>query len=327
MTRQYIQCISPEKLVVKKDVLARPGNEEVMINVAFAGINRADVLQRLGLYPAPPDASPILGLEVSGVISAVGNSVSNFTVGQRVCALVHGGGYADKAIARAEHCLALSRNIDFRSGAALPEALLTVWYNLFERANLQSDETVLIHGGISGIGNIAVQLAVARGCRVLATAGTASKCKQLYDFGAEFVANYRDNSLSDQFGNKDYMGSINVVFDLVGGDITSFNISALSIDGRLSLIGLVRGISATIDLTPLLMKRLTIIGSTVRRLSLEEKRKSFENVRSEVMPLITSGAIKPLIDSTFPLSQALEAHHRMLSGKHAGKLLLDCRSD
>lgn len=332
MTRRYIEIEDTGRLVLRSDEVPQPRAGEVLIAVDYAGVNRADVLQRLGLYPVPEDASPIMGLEVSGVVAAVSSQESEaaaegFKVGDRVCALVHGGGYADFAIARADHCLGIPEGIDSRTAAALPEALLTVWHNVFTLGGLQPGNTVLIHGGASGIGSIGVQLAKQLGSRVLATAGGPVKCARVAELGAEFVADYRDGSLLDTFKSAGFAGKIDVILDLAGGDFTQTNLDLAAPDGRVVCIGVMRGMNAEINLFSILSKRLTLTGSTLRGMDLSTRAAGFRDLRTTVMPLVAQGAITPIIDSVFPLADAMRAHELMQGGSHTGKILLDCRRD
>ena len=323
MSRQYIDIESPQHLSMKTDNSLTPGTDEVVIAVAYAGINRADLLQRAGLYPPPEDASPVMGLEVAGIVSAVGSG-SRLRIGDRVCALVHGGGYATEAIARSDFCLKLEDDISFEQGAALPEALLTVWYNLVERAQLKAGERLLVHGGVSGIGSMAIQIAKHHGCEVVATAGSSEKMALCQQLGADHALNYK-LSLAEQLQALSLMGSIDVVLDMVGGDLAQFNLDALAVDGRIACIGFMRGSQCQLDLIQLLMKRATMTGSTLRRLTVTEKSNCFVAVNEQVMPAIAAGTIQPVIDSIFPLEDALAAQEHMASGAHAGKILLDCQ--
>jgi NADPH2:quinone reductase len=238
--------------------------------------------------------------------------------------LVHGGGYATQAIAKATCTLRVPEGIDLSTAACLPEAFITVWYNLIDRARLTRGETVFIHGGISGIGNIAVQLGKAMGCRVIATAGSPEKCATLASIGADISLNYNEAPLAEQCEAQGVFGAVDVVLDMVGGDFEQFNLACLAVDGRIACIGLMRGGQATIDLTQLLMKRATLTGSTLRRLTPDEKARCFRDVAEHMMPLVENGQIVPLIDRTFALADALAAQTYMSTGSHAGKLLLRC---
>ncbi len=323
MSHHYIHIEDPETLELREAEDLSCAADEVVIDVAYAGINRADVLQRMGFYPPPEDASPVMGLEVSGTIRIAGER-SGFVTGERVCALVHGGGYATQAKAKAECTLRVPAAIDMKVAACLPEAFLTVWYNVVVRAGLESGETLLVHGGTSGIGNIAVQLGKSMNCRVIATAGSADKCQRLADIGADLSMNYNEAPLTEQCAQHGVLGGVDVVLDMVGGDFEQFNLECLAVDGRIACIGLMRGGQATIDLTQLLMKRATLTGSTLRRLTHEEKARCFRDVDEQLMPLVESGQMRPLMDKTFELKDALEAQTYMSSGAHAGKLLLRC---
>jgi putative PIG3 family NAD(P)H quinone oxidoreductase len=279
----------------------------------------------MGLYPVPEDASPIMGLEVAGHVVAVGEGVRDWRFGDRVCALVHGGGYATAAVARADHCLRVPEDVTLEQAAALPEALLTGWHNVFERGGLKAGETLLVQGGASGIGTIAVQMAKQRGATVLATAGTPEKCETVGGLGAEFVASYLDGDFAEQLLAAGYAGKIDVIFDMAGGDWTQKHIELAAMDARIVCIGVMRGMESTINLAALFMKRLILTGSTLRAMPKEEKAAGFAAIRREIMPLVADGRIKPIIHQIFPLRDALAAQALMLSGKHTGKILLDCR--
>lgn len=326
MERQYIEFATPEGAEIVNDTLAAPEDDEVIISVCHAGINRADLLQRLGLYPPPADASPIPGLEVSGTVAALGKNVSAYGVGDRVCALTHGGGYASVAIARADHCLPLPEDMTTEQGAALPEALLTVWYNVVERGRLASGETVLIHGGSSGIGSIGIQMARAMGATVLSTAGSQARCEAVAALGADFVANHGEGDLLQQFSEAGYSGNIDVILDIAGGDLTQTNLDLAAQDGRIVCIGVMRGMQSEINLATVFMKRLTLTGSTLRRLETAERARCFQSIREHIWPAVTSGAIAPIVDATYPLHEVLKAHQHMQAGGHFGKLVLDCRA-
>ena len=327
MQRRYIHIESPEALSVQQDELRAPAAGELAIAVDFAGINRADVLQRLGLYPVPEDASPILGLEVAGEVIALGPDVEGFAVGDRVAALVQGGGYASAAIARADHSLLLPDTIDSREAAALPEALLTVWHNVFTLGKLAPGDTLLVHGGGSGIGSIAVQMAKVRGARVVATAGGPEKCDWVKSLGADVVADYNDGNLRETLAGAGFAGAIDVVLDMAGGDFAALNLELAAPDGRIVCIGVMRGSKAEIELVQILMKRLVLTGSTLRGMGMSGRASGFRSLREEVMPEVKAGRITPHIHSVLPLSEAMAAHELMQSGQHFGKILLDCRGD
>ncbi len=325
MDRHFIHFETPELATVVRDTAPPAGPEEVLIEVDHAGINRADLLQRLGLYPPPEDASPIPGLEVAGQVVAVGERCSSLQVGDRVCALTHGGGYASHAIAREDHCLALPDSLSTEQGAALPEALLTVWYNVMERGQLSAGETVLIHGGSSGIGSIGIQMAATLGANVISTAGSAARCDAARALGASFVANHREGSLTEQFTDAGYGGRVDVILDIAGGDLMQANLDLAAPDGRIVCIGVMRGMQSEINLATLFMKRLTLTGSTLRRLDTGERARCFSAIRERVWPQVVAGDIRPIVDTTYPLADVLEAHEHMRLGTHFGKLVLDCR--
>ena len=325
MRRQYIDIENSDTLRLKNDTLDAPAAGEIAITVDFAGVNRADILQRLGLYPVPDDASPILGLEVGGQVAAVGPDVDGFKIGDSVAALVQGGGYATRVNARADHTLKLPANIDSRNGAALPEALLTAWHNVFTLGALKPEETLLVHGGGSGIGTIAIQMAKAWGARVVATAGGQEKCARVRSVGADLVLNYRSGTLIEDFKNLALRGAIDVILDMAGGDFTPLNFELAAPDGRIICIGVMRGSKAEIQLVPVLMKRLTLTGSTLRGLGMEGRAVGFAALEETMMPFVAAGQIEPHIDTVFSMEEAMAAHNRMQSGEHFGKILLDCR--
>ncbi len=312
----------PEKLVPARRPLPRPAPGEVLIRVAAAGVNRPDCLQRQGGYPPPPGASDIPGLEVAGVIVALGNGVDGWMVGDEVCALLTGGGYAEYCTAPAAQCLPIPAGLTLQQAAALPETFFTVWSNVFDRARLQPGETLLIHGGASGIGTTAIQLARALGSRVLVTVGGGEKVQPCLDLGAERVIDYRAEDfvqvVKETTGNR----GVDVILDMVGGDYVQRNLSALAVEGRLVFIAFLRGAKVELNLAPVMMKRLTITGSTLRARPVEHKALIAAALRKTVWPLLASGAIRPLIDRIFPLTEAAAAHALMESNRHIGKLLL-----
>jgi NADPH2:quinone reductase len=299
---------------------ARAG--EVLIKVAAAGINRPDVMQRRGGYPPPPGASDIPGLEVAGTIEEVGRSVDDWQRGDRVCALVAGGGYAEYCVAPAPQCLPVPRGMEVIPAAAIPETYFTVWTNVFERGRLQAGESILVHGGSSGIGTTAIQLARARGSRVFATAGTAEKCAACERLGAERAIDYRQSDFVA--GIRDLTGGrgVDVILDMVGGDYLQRDLECLAIDGRLVQIGLLGGARAQINLATVMQRRLIVTGSTLRPRSVAEKGAIAEALREQVWPLLESGATVPVIYRTFPLRDAAAAHQLLESGVHIGKLVL-----
>ena len=313
----------PDVLTPTQRADPAPGAGEVLIRVVAAGVNRPDVLQRRGHYPPPKGASDIPGLEVAGTVAAVGEDVDDWQIGDRVCALVAGGGYATLCVAPAAQCLPAPASLDFIAAAAIPEAFFTVWTNVFDRGRLQSGETALFHGGSSGIGTTAIQIAVARGARVFATAGSDAKCRACEALGAERAINYRTEDfvtvLKDLTGGR----GVDVVLDIVGGEYVARNIAVLAVDGRLVEIGLMGGTaSATVDLGAILRRRLTITGSTLRARGVEEKGAIAAVLRREIWPLLEDGRVKPVVYRTFPLVDASAAHRLMESSEHIGKIVL-----
>ncbi|MEG3618443.1 NAD(P)H-quinone oxidoreductase [Magnetovibrio sp. PR-2] len=302
--------------------LPEVGAGQVLIKIAAAGINRPDVLQRDGLYPAPPGASDILGLEAAGEIVAVGGGVESLKLGDLVTALLSGGGYAEYATAYEGSCLPIPDGLSLIEAASLPETYFTVWSNLFDRAGLKAGESLLMQGGTSGIGTTAIQMASQLGVRVIATAGSAEKCQACLDLGAEKAVNYRDE---DWVGAARAFGGgkgVNVILDMVGGDYVSRNIKSLAPDGRLVNIAFLQGSKVEIDLMAVMLKRLTLTGSTLRARDPAFKAAIAENLKQTVWPLLKTGAIKPMVYKTFPLAQAADAHKLMESSQHIGKIVL-----
>jgi NADPH2:quinone reductase len=313
----------PEVLVPVERPQPVPGPGEVLIKVAAAGINRPDALQRRGGYPPPAGASDIPGLEVSGTIAALGpGGTGAWRAGDAVCALLSGGGYAEFCAAPAVQCLPLPRGIDLVPAAAIPETAFTVWTNVFDRGRLKPGEWVLIHGGSSGIGTMAIQLARARGSHVLTTAGSADKCAACERLGAERAFNYREVDFVAAVRGATGGRGVDVVLDMVGGDYVARNIDVLALEGRLVQIGLQAGSAAQLNMVPLLSKRLTITASTLRARSVEEKGMLAAAVKANVWPLLESGAVKPIIHATFPLGDAADAHRLLESSRHIGKIVL-----
>ena len=296
---------------------------EVLIRVAAAGVNRPDVMQRRGAYPPPPGVTDIPGLEVAGTIEAVGAGVEQWRVGDAVCALVAGGGYATRCVAPAPQCLPIPAGLDLVSAAALPEMAFTVWTNVFDRGRLQAGETFLVHGGTSGIGTTAIQLAVARGARVFATAGSDDKCRACEALGAERGINYREADFVAVTRTLTGGRGVDLILDIVGGSYVPRNLKALAIDGRLVQIGFMEGEpTASVDFRRVLGQRLTITGSTLRPRSVAEKGAIAASLQREVWPLVERGAVKPIVFATMPLADAARAHRMMESGEHVGKLVL-----
>lgn len=300
-----------------------PGAGELLIRVAAAGVNRPDVMQRKGLYPPPLDASDLPGLEVAGDVVALGAGVTEWRVGDRVCALVSGGGYATLCVAPAPQCLPVPRGMDLTAAAAIPETFFTVWTNVFDRGRLQAGETALFHGGSSGIGTTAIQLAACRGARVFATAGSDEKCRACEQLGAARAINYHSIDFVDAVRELTGGRGVDLILDIVGGSYVARNLAALAVDGRLVQIGLMEGEAvAPVDFRRILGRRLTITGSTLRPRRVEEKGQIASALRKEVWPLLDAGAVRPVIHRTFPLAAAVEAHRLMEASEHVGKLVL-----
>jgi NADPH2:quinone reductase len=299
----------------------RPG--EVLVRAAAAGVNRADTLQRQGHYPPPPGASPILGMEVSGHVAELGpNTTSRWQVGDAVCALLGGGGYAEYCAVPEGQCMAIPAGVSIRDAAAIPEAAITVWANLFEPPRVFAGNFCLIQGGSSGIGTMAIQMAHAFGARVATTAGSDEKCNFCLDLGAEVAVNYRAVDWAAQLSDWAQPHGIDAILDMIGGDYFPKHIELLATGGRLVHIATSHGNLVTLDLRTIMMKRLVVTGSTLRPRSLEEKASLARAVEQKVWPLFASGQLRPIIDSTFPLERAADAHRLMESGGHTGKIVL-----
>ena len=312
----------PEVLVPVDRPMPLPAAGEVLIKVAAAGVNRPDVFQRLGRYPPPPGVTDIPGLEVSGTITEVASGAGSFRIGDAVCALVAGGGYAEYCVAPAPQCLPAPRGLELVDTAAIPETFLTVWTNVFERGRLQAGESILIHGGSSGIGTTAIQLARAFGARVFATAGSADKCAACERLGAERCINYRDADFVAAVREQTAGRGVDVVLDMVGGPYFPRNVEVLATEGRLVEIATLQGAKAELNIQTIMQRRLTITGSTLRARPVADKGAIAEAVHRHVWPLLESGAIKPILYATFPLRDASEAHRVMESSAHIGKLVL-----
>jgi NADPH2:quinone reductase len=312
----------PDVLVPAERPTPSPASGEVLVHVAAAGVNRPDVMQRAGHYPPPPGASDIPGLEVAGTIVQVGADVRDWRAGDTVCALVAGGGYAEYCVAPAPQCLPVPRGFDFIHAAAIPETFFTVWSNVFERGRLQPGESILIHGGSSGIGTTAIQLARALSSRVFATAGSAEKCAACERLGAERAVNYREVDFVAAIREATGGRGVDVVLDMVGGDYLPRNLDLLAMDGRLVQIAVLGGARAPLNLIVMMQRRLTLTGSTLRARPVSEKGVIATALRARVWPLLESGAVRPVIYATFPLRSAAEAHRVMESGAHIGKLVL-----
>jgi putative PIG3 family NAD(P)H quinone oxidoreductase len=306
----------PDVMCVEDAPIPRAGPGEVLIKVAAAGVNRPDILQREGKYAPPPGASPILGLEVAGTVAACGEGVVDWHIGDAVCALLAGGGYAEYCVAPTPQCLPVPAGLTLIEAAALPETFFTVWTNVFERGRLVAGETILIHGGASGIGTTAIQLAKAFGARVVTTAGTDDKCAACRRLGADVALNYRTADWAAD------AGPIDLVLDMVGAPYLARNLDVLALDGRMVSIAHLEGSRVELDMRPLMTKRLTLTGSTLRPRTVAEKGAIARELRSHVWPLLDRGQVRPVIDATFPLADAADAHRRMDSGDHIGKVVL-----
>ncbi len=309
----------PDALVLEERPIPEPEPGQVLIKVTAAGVNRPDVIQRQGFYPPPEGASDVLGLEVSGHIAALGEGVTDFAEGDAVAALLGGGGYADYAVAEAGSVLPAPDALDLRDAAGAPETAFTVWANVFERAQLAQGETLLVHGGASGIGTTAIQIAAARGGRVFATAGTDEKTALCETLGAKRGIQYREEDFEAVLKEA---GGADVVLDMVGGDYVQKNLNVLKADGRLVQIAYLKGSKVELDLMRLMLKRLTLTGSTLRARPTAEKARLAKEVLTHVWPLIADGRYRPVIDSVFALEDAPKAHQRLDDPDHAGKILL-----
>lgn len=303
-----------------------PGPGEALIKVAAAGVNRPDAMQRAGMYPPPPGASDIPGLEIAGEVVALGSGVQGVAVGDRVCALVTGGGYAEYCAAAGALCLPIPKGLSLTQAAGLPETFFTVWTNVFQRGRLAAGEAILIHGGASGIGTTAIQLAKAFGARVLVTA-SAEKHEACRRLGAEIAIDYRTEDFVRRAKEATDGRGVDLILDMIGGDYCPRNLEALAVEGRCVQIALQHGPKVDgFSLLPIMLKRLTLTGSTLRPRSVEEKAVIAAELRAKVWPLLEAGAIAPVMDSTFPLRQAAEAHARLESGRHVGKIVLEAQS-
>ena len=311
----------PEALVPEQRTVGIPGKGEILVKVAAAGINRPDVMQRKGLYPPPPGAPDVPGLEIAGEVVALGPDVTRWKTGDRVMALVSGGGYAEYCLAHESHALPLS-GLSMAEAGALPETLFTVWHNVFERGGLKAGETLLVHGGTSGIGTIAIQLAKALGARVIATAGSDVKCEACRKLGADVAVNYKTEDFVAAAKAATGDKGVDVILDMVGGDYVARNYEAACVEGRIVQIAFQGGYKATLDFRRLMLKRLHHTGSTLRARSIPDKGAIARAVEENALPLIVAGKVKPLIYKTFPLREAAAAHMLMESSQHIGKIVL-----
>jgi putative PIG3 family NAD(P)H quinone oxidoreductase len=314
----------PECLVPARGPVPQPGPGDVLVKVAAAGVNRPDVNQRQGSYNPPPGASPVPGLEIAGEIVALGAGVSEWGIGDTVCALVAGGGYAEYCVAPAPQCLPVPQGLSLLEAAALPETYFTVWTNLFERGQLTAGETVLIHGGSSGIGTTAIQLARAFGARIFTTVGSPEKARACVDLGAERAISYREEDFVAVVRELTDGKGVDLILDMVGGDYIPRDVEALAVEGRLVQIAFLKPSKIEFDFRPMMVKRLTITGSTLRPRTVAEKAAIAQALHRKVWPLLEAGDVRPIIFQTFPLAQAAAAHALMESSRHIGKIMLDC---
>lgn len=312
----------PEVLVPHEIARPEPAQGEILIRVEAAGVNRPDTIQRMGFYAPPPGAPDTPGLEVAGEVVATGPGVTAWKIGDRVCALVGGGGYAAYCVAHESHALPIPKGFSAIEAAALPETFFTVWTNVFERAALKGGETLLIHGGSSGIGTTAIQLGRMFGARVFTTAGSMEKCAACVSLGAEAAINYREQDFVAETKTLTAGRGVDVILDMVGGDYIARNIQAAAQDGRIVSIAFLNGPTAEINFMPIMLKRLTLTGSTLRPRSIEEKASIARALKEKVWPLLDAGRVKPRIDATFPLAEASKAHELMEKSSHIGKIVL-----
>ena len=312
----------PEVLTPATVGVPVPGPRQILIKVAAAGVNRPDVLQRKGLYPAPKGHSEILGLEVAGTVAAAGPETKRFKPGDTVMALVNGGGYAEYCLAEEPACLPVPAGLSMIEAAGIPETFFTVWHNVFERGALKPGEWLLVHGGTSGIGTTAIQLAKSFGARVITTAGSADKCAACLKFGADRAVNYKSEDFTEAVKSETGGRGVDVVLDMVGGDYIERNIKCAAEDGRIVNIGFQSGSTATLDLMRIMLRRLTVTGSTLRVRTTEVKGAIARALEQNVLPLVASAQVKVIVDRTYPLRDAAAAHARMESSQHIGKIVL-----
>ena len=312
----------PEQLKAARRPVPKPGDQEVLVKVAAAGVNRPDVMQRQGRYPPPPGASDLPGLEIAGEIAALGAKLSGLSIGDKVTALLPGGGYAEYAIAAAPLCLPVPSGISMVEAAAIPETFFTVWTNLFDRGRCKPGDMVLVHGGTSGIGTTAIQLAAAWGARVFATAGSDEKARACERLGAVRGINYRTEDFVEVIRAQTEGKGIDVTLDMVAGSYVARNLEIAALEGRVVMISLLGGSRAEINMSVILAKRLTLTGSTLRSRTVAQKAAVAEAVRKNVWPLLAAGRVRPVIHATFPLAEAAEAHRLMETSNHIGKIVL-----
>ena len=312
----------PEVLVPEQRPVPKPGPNEILIKVAAAGVNRPDVLQRLGLYPVPPGASDLPGLEISGEVVALGEGVTKRKIGDKVMSLVAGGGYAEYCITYETHAMSVPKGLSMIDAGAVAETLMTVWHNVFERGGLKPNETLLIHGGSSGIGTMAIQMAKAHGAKVFVTVGGQDKVDACLKLGADAAINYKTEDFVERIKALTDGAGVNVILDMVGGDYIDRNYEAAAIEGRIVQIAFLGGSKATPNFAKLMMKRLHHTGSTLRPRSVADKAAMVSAIEAKAMPWLADGRVKPLMDSSFPLKDASKAHARMETSQHIGKIVL-----
>ena len=316
----------PDVLVLETRAVPQPGPDEILVKVLAAGVNRPDVAQRSGSYPPPPGASDLPGLEIAGEVVAIGSNARRHKIGDKVMSLVAGGGYAQYCIAQDAQAMAVPSALSIQEAGALPETLMTVWHNVFERGALKPGETLLIHGGSSGIGTMAIQMAKAFGSKVIVTVGGADKAEACLRLGADRAINYRNEDFVAEVKAATGGAGANVILDMVGGDYIERNYDAAAPDGRIVQIAFLNGPKSTVNFTKLMTKRLTHTGSTLRPRSNADKAAMVAAIEAAVMPLLREGRIKPLMDSTFPLERAADAHRRMETSAHIGKIVLSVQA-
>jgi putative PIG3 family NAD(P)H quinone oxidoreductase len=323
-----INCIEinkpggPENLLLVKRETPKLNLDEVLIKVSAAGVNRPDIMQRQGLYPAPPGASDIPGLEIAGEIVEINSDNTKFKLGDKVCALVSGGGYSSYCSAPIQQTLPIPKGLSFVQAAAIPETFFTVWTNVFDRGNLSKEETILIHGGTSGIGTVAIQLAKCFGAKVFSTAGSDEKCLKTEELGAELSINYKKEDFVEKINKHTNKKGVNIVLDMIGAEYFNKNLSILKINGKLVIIAFQGGFEKNLNLLPILTKRLTVTGSTLRPRTSYEKGLIAESLYKKVWPLIEKGLVMPQIYATYKLEDASKAHTLMESSQHIGKIVL-----
>lgn len=332
MIEQTMKCVEicgpggPDVLTMAERNVPVAGAGEILVKVASAGVNRPDVIQRKGLYPPPPGASDLLGLEISGEVVALGEGVKNVSIRDTVCALTNGGGYAQYCVVPAEQCLPIPSGLTMEEAAAVPETFFTVWFNLFLQGGLRPGQTLLVQGGSSGIGTTAIQMATALGVTVFTTAGNDAKCQACRDLGASLAINYKDKDFVEVIKEATNGKGVDMILDMVGGDYISRHIKCLAKKGRLINIAYLQGSKAEVNFMSVMMKQLTITGSTLRQQPLEIKKQIAQQLRETVWPLIESGKVKPVLFKSFAMNEAAAAHELMESSQHIGKIVLNVES-